>query len=167
MRPVSITGRGLVARTTLSVVLLAAAPHGYAETEVVSGMARVVDGDTVHLSTETRRMVKVRLQGVAAPELSETGGTEATRFVKLLAEGRKVTCELDGTRSKDREVGVCFVDGKDIGAEVIGAGLARDCPRFSGGRYQALERPEASMLPYPSYCTPRRKTSATAQQAGS
>jgi hypothetical protein len=133
----------------------------------VSGLAHVIDGDTLHLSTsEAGKPVKVRLQGVAAPERSDAGGAEATRFVEQLAEGRQVRCALDGSRSKDRVVGVCFVEAagssKDIGAAVIEAGLARDCPRFSGGRYKALERPEAAGLPYPSYCVPRQKSSASA-----
>ncbi len=136
----------------------------------VAGLAHVIDGDTLHLSTpDAGKVVKVRLQGVAAPERSDAGGAEATRFVEQLAEGRQVRCELDGSRSKDRVVGVCFVGGegvagggRDIGASVIEAGLARDCPRFSGGRYKALERPAAAGLPYPSYCVPRQKPSASA-----
>lgn len=127
----------------------------------VSGLAHVIDGDTIHLTLQaTGQLVKVRLQGVAAPERSDAGGAEATQYVKQLAEGREARCELDGSRSKDRVVGVCYVSGKDLGAEVIAAGLARDCPRFSGGRYQALEKPAASGLPYPSYCVAKPKASA-------
>lgn len=126
----------------------------------VSGVAHVIDGDTIHLTTdEAEKVVKVRLQGVAAPERGHAGGLEATQFVEQLAEGRQVRCKLDGSRSKDRVVGVCFVEvegvSKEIGAAVIEAGLARDCPRFSGGRYKTLEKPEAAGLPYPSYCIPR------------
>jgi hypothetical protein len=54
------------------------------------------------------------------------------------------------------------VIGKDIGTAVIDAGLARDCPRFSGGLYRVLERPEAAGLPYSSYYEPRRKSSTSA-----
>lgn len=157
-----LAGIILIAASSLAVPLQASA-----QTEV-SGVAHVIDGDTIHLTTaEAGKIVKVRLQGVAAPERSDAGGAEATRFVEQLAEGRQVRCELDGSRSKDRVVGVCFVGGegvagggKDIGAAVIEAGLARDCPRFSGGRYKALERPAAAELPYPSYCVPRQKSSA-------
>lgn len=152
--------------TVCAVVLDPIQAHARAE---VSGVAHVIDGDTIHLTTaDAGKLVKVRLQGVAAPERSDAGGAEATRFVEQLAEGRQVRCELDGSRSKDRVVGVCFVGGesiagggKDIGAAVIEAGLARDCPRFSGGRYKALERPAAAGLPYPSYCVPRQKGSAS------
>lgn len=38
---------------------------------------------------------------------------------------------------------------------LIAAGLARDRPRFSGGRYSALEPDAARKLPFPSYCQPR------------
>ncbi|OZA27101.1 MAG: hypothetical protein B7X93_09760 [Hydrogenophilales bacterium 17-61-9] len=155
----------LLAGIILIAASLAVPISAHAQTEV-SGVAHVIDGDTIHLTTaEAGKIVKVRLQGVAAPERSDAGGAEATRFVEQLAEGRQVRCELDGSRSKDRVVGMCFVEAagasKDIGAAVIEAGLARDCPRFSGGRYKALERPEAAGLPYPSYCVPRQKGSAS------
>ncbi len=160
-------------RLLAGIILIAAslaAPFTAHAQAVVAGTAHVVDGDTIHLAiSEAGKVVKVRLQGVAAPERSDAGGAEATRFVEQLAEGRQVRCELDGSRSKDRVVGVCFVGGegvagggRDIGASVIEAGLARDCPRFSGGRYKALERPAAAGLPYPSYCVPRQKPSASA-----
>jgi endonuclease YncB( thermonuclease family) len=157
----------LLAGIVLIAASLALPLQACAQTDV-SGAAHVVDGDTIHLSAAGPGVVKVRLQGVAAPERSDAGGAEATRFVEQLAEGRQVRCELDGSRSKDRVVGVCFVGGegvagggRDIGAAVIEAGLARDCPRFSGGRYKALERPAAAGLPYPSYCVPRQKGSTS------
>lgn len=159
----------LIAGLTLALAIVAVPVHARAEAEV-SGIVHVVDGDTIHLSVSgAGKVVKVRLLGVAAPERNEAGGVEATKFVEQLAEGREVRCELDGTRSKDRVVGTCFVGGdgsaagvsKDIGAAVIAAGFARDCPRFSGGRYRALERPEAARLAYPSYCVPRTQKGAT------
>jgi micrococcal nuclease len=72
-----------------------------------------------------------------------------------LAEGRTVVCELTGERTRGRRVGACMVDGHDIGGELIEAGLARDCPRFSRGRYAELEPEAARRLPLPGYCTPR------------
>lgn len=51
------------------------------------------------------------------------------------------------------------VVGKEIGAAPVDAGLAKDCPRFYGGLYRVLERPEAAGLPYGE---PRRKSSTRA-----
>lgn len=150
---------GFIHITAAAAIFSAISMPAFAQA-TVSGRAHVIDGDTLHLSVSGQdRPVKVRLQGVAAPERSQAGGAEATRFVEQLAQDQDVRCELDGTRSKDRVVGTCFVGGasgnQDIGAAVIAAGLARDCPRFSKGRYRALERAESSGLPFPTYCEPR------------
>ena len=40
-------------------------------------------------------------------------------------------------------------------AEVIRAGLARDCPRYSGGQYAGAEVEASRQLPFPSYRLPR------------
>ena len=124
--------------------------------ERLTGRAHVLDGDTVAVGGIT-----VRLKGVAAPEIAhfsdpgEPGGIEAKRFMVELVEGEVVVCDLSGERSHGRRVGICFRQGKDIAEALIAAGLARDCARYSGGRYAAAEQPEAVALPFPSYCVPR------------
>jgi len=76
-------------------------------------------------------------------------------FMADVINGKTVRCELDGTRTYDRVVGICFLGGRDIGETVITAGLARDCPRYSGGRYKNIEQPEAGSLTFPAYCQQR------------
>ena len=120
------------------------APHA-----TISGIAYAIDGDTIRLDGRT----KIRLSGVAAPETYERGGPEATSFMKMLVNGRNVDCDLDGTRTYDRLVGICYLDGSDIGEAVIAAGLARDCPRYSHGRYRSVEQPSAASLTFPRYCS--------------
>ena len=36
-------------------------------------------------------------------------------------------------------MGVCYLNGEDIGEAMVRQGLARDCPRISGGRYGEAE----------------------------
>jgi endonuclease YncB( thermonuclease family) len=79
------------------------------------------------------------LNGLAAPEGDEPGGDAAIDTMIELVGGRTLRCELNGERTHDRCVGVCYVNGADIAAEMVSAGAARDCPRFSGGRYQQVE----------------------------
>jgi micrococcal nuclease len=64
-------------------------------------------------------------------------------------------CTLTGEGSRGRRVGTCMVDGRDVGGEMIEAGLARNCPRSSRGRYAELEPEAARRLPLPGYCMPR------------
>lgn len=58
--------------------------------------------------------------------------------------GKRLRCELDGSSTYDRCAGVCYLEGQDIGQALVRAGLARDCPRYSGGRYAAAERAAAA-----------------------
>jgi hypothetical protein len=51
-----------------------------------------------------------------------------------------------------RRVGSRTMEGSDVGEVVILMGLARGCPRKSGGRYAADERLGAPALPFPAYC---------------
>jgi micrococcal nuclease len=121
---------------------------------IAGAVTRVRDGDTIVVGR-----TPVRLQGVAAPELRQPLGADARRYLRDLAEGRRVECEPDGTRSYDRIVAVCRLDGEDIGALLIRRGLARDCARYSKGRYAALEAaagaPIRRLYELPSYCRRR------------
>jgi endonuclease YncB( thermonuclease family) len=82
--------------------------------------------------------------------------------MRTLVLGRSLRCDLDGERTHDRCVGICYLDGKDISAEMVRQGVARDCPRFSGGRYRVIEAGAAKdgatiarTYPLPGYCAPR------------
>ena len=125
-------------------------PEVATQGQIIFGQAYAIDGDTLRVGA-----AHVRLQGVAAPERGQHGGPQATEYMKRLVNGKAVRCVLDGTRSHDRLVGVCYLNEQDVGASVISAGLARDCPRFSKGRYASAETAASRMLFFPNYCRPR------------
>jgi endonuclease YncB( thermonuclease family) len=110
----------------------------------------VRDGDTILVAG-----IPIRLNGIAAPEYYEPQGREARAFMQRLVTGKTLRCELNGERSYDRMIGICFLEGEDIGALIIGAGLARDCPRFSKGRYNTFNTAASKRLPLPDYCIRR------------
>lgn len=108
----------------------------------------VRDADTIVVDS-----TPVRLNGVDAPELGTSAGRAAKRWMVTYLRGKDVECELNGERTHDRFVGICYVDGEDIGAAVIAAGHALDCARYSGGRYRHLETPAAkSRIRRARYC---------------
>jgi endonuclease YncB( thermonuclease family) len=130
-----------------------------AETTIAGFVTHVRDGDTL----EVGRTV-VRLQGVAAPERGEPLAAEATRALRSLVTAREVRCVPDGTRSRGRVVAVCRVAGLDVGAVLVRRGLARDCVRYSRGRYAADEEAAADAgagirgtYALPSYCRERMR----------
>ena len=131
----------------LLALLLLASP-ALADRTVEGRVTVVRDVDTIIVSG-----TPIRLNGVDGPETSTRYGREARAFMTRLVQGEMVVCSLNGDRTYDRWVGICYLDGEDIGAIAIGNGYALDCRRYSGGAYRHLETPEArSRLDRASYC---------------
>ncbi len=116
--------------------------------QTIEGKARVIDGDTIVVSG-----VKVRLNGVDAMELGTEAGQQAKAAMSKIVQRQRVTCELNGERSYDRMIGVCYANGQDVAALLIANGYALDCARYSGGRYRNYETTAArTRLKQAGYC---------------
>lgn len=117
--------------------------------QVIEGRVTVVrDVDTIVVAG-----APIRLNGLDGPETSTRAGRAARNFMNRLVYGRMVRCELNGERTYDRWIGVCFLEGQDIAAIAVVNGQALDCPRYSGGRYRSLETSAArARLPRSGYC---------------
>ena len=115
-------------------------------------VVHVRDADTIEIAT-SRGRIAVRLNGVDAPELDERGGQAGKRWMRNIYGNAVVTCQFNGARTYDRYVAVCWdKNGTDLGAAVISAGHARDCPRYSGGRYRKYETDASRAIRPKSYC---------------
>ena len=94
------------------------------------------DGDTCNADVKGRT-VKIRLAGIDAPEIEQSEGLEAKKFLesKIL----KKTVEFD-CKGKSYDRIVCFIslDGLDINEEMVRSGFAFDYQKFSGGKYKTL-----------------------------
>ena len=138
---------------TASAAIASPCPRG-----TLTGQVTFVrDGDTIVVGT-----MPIRLNGLAAPKGDEPGGDAATQAMVELVLARTLDCELDGKQTHDRCVGICYLDGADISAEMVRQGVARDCPRFSAGRYRGVETQAAAAgatikasYPLPGYCRER------------
>jgi endonuclease YncB( thermonuclease family) len=129
------TVAALLAVAALSPARPGATPAGVAGAGV-SGRAVVVDGDTIQLDA-----VKVRLEGIDAPEAAQTClttagqswpcGTVATRELTRLIGRSEVRCESRGTDKYDRMLGVCFAGGIELNAEMVRRGHAWAFVKYS------------------------------------
>lgn len=116
--------------------------------ELRGTVSHVRDGDTIEVES-----IPIRLNGVSAPELDEPLGQASKTYMQELVLNKHIQCELKGEKTYDRFVGNCYLGEKDIGAEIIKAGLALDCPRFSRGRYKVVETEVArTRIKLPGYC---------------
>lgn len=119
-----------------------------AQQELTGKVTHVRDADTIEV-----RGVPIRFDGVDAPEMDEAGGVEGKAWMENAYSGQLVRCTLTGVKTYDRWVGTCYGSkGENISAAVIGAGHARDCPRYSGGKYRKYETSQSRSRPMKSYC---------------
>ena len=102
----------------------------------LAGSARVIDGDTLVVGDR-----RVRLEGMDAPEASQTCASErggswdcgqvATRELATLVAGKYVRCESNETDKYGRALAVCWIDNQEINAEMVRRGLAWAFVRYS------------------------------------
>lgn len=103
-------------------------------------VARVADGDTIEATpTGEQRPVRIRLEGIDAPELSEVFGRESLTFLRTLLIDRVVRITGRDLDRYGRLVARVNVQGQDASAVVLRAGLA--CHAFA--RDSALAREES------------------------
>jgi endonuclease YncB( thermonuclease family) len=102
----------------------------------VSGYARVIDGDSLHV-----RGVEVRLRGIDAPESEQfctraraswPCGAQATRKLRNKLRGRVVTCKGYERDAYDRLLAICSVKGIEINRWLVEQGWAVSYHGYSG-----------------------------------
>jgi endonuclease YncB( thermonuclease family) len=111
----------------------------------IIGQASVIDGDTLEIHGQ-----RIRLSGIDAPESSQLCrgddslqyrcGAKAANELDEHIAGRPVNCEGVGRDQYGRTVAVCSIDGEDIAAWLVRAGLAFDWPRYSRGKYAGAQK---------------------------
>jgi endonuclease YncB( thermonuclease family) len=112
-----------------AAVWLATLPLPLAEGARIAGPAEVSDGDTLVVGG-----LRVRLFGADAPESAQLCGTAgggewdcgaaATDRLRDLVEGETVTCAITERDLYGRVVAACAAGGRDLGAAMVGEGLA-------------------------------------------
>lgn len=128
---------GIVALGVLAVLpAREIAARTAAERNTVSGRAHIIDGDTIGIGG-----VHVRLEGIDAPEHGQTCrrrnfetwkcGEAAGEALRALIANRIVSCDGRGRDKYGRMLGICYVDGRDINAEMVREGFAWAFVKYS------------------------------------
>lgn len=105
-------------------------PTSSSISEIKSNSVRVVDGDTVVIDN-----IKIRLQGIDAPELNQkckfyqtnelyACGEEAKDFLITLIDNHTVKCLRKGIDRYGRVLAYCFVGDSNLNKEMIRSGNA-------------------------------------------
>jgi endonuclease YncB( thermonuclease family) len=123
-------------RLTISIALVLAETCAWALAPNVSGVPRIVDGDTVVIGA-----TRIRLQGVDTPETDQlclnsrgerwTCGIEARDQLRQKAGDKRWQCQVNGIDRDGRSLATCEVDGENINRWLVRSGWALSFIRYS------------------------------------
>ena len=133
----------MIKRRTL--LLMSLLLSGSAMADDLAGQASVVDGDTLEIHGR-----RIRLWGIDSPESSQLCrgedssqyrcGAQAANDLDAFIARRTVNCIPLSLDPYGRTVATCSVSGTDLGEWLVRNGLALDWPKYSKGRYDAVQR---------------------------
>ena len=109
----------------VALVALACAAPALGET-IEGTVVRVTDGDTVVLKPDTKgeKPLKLRLQGIDAPERCQPGGDESREALSARVLNKRVKATTHATDDHKRAVATVKLDGEDVGAWMVQQGRA-------------------------------------------
>jgi len=113
---------------------------------LIAGEARVIDGNILEIlpSVYGGQRQRIRIAGIDAPELGQMCGViycglAARDALQRAVGGSLVTCKPSGLDRYGRTLSQCATSSvRDLGAHMVGAGMARSHVG-SGGRYRDAE----------------------------
>ena len=116
---------------------------------ITGTVLRAVDGDTLKVATADGTVETIRIIGINTPETVDPRkpvqcfGPEASRRMHELADGKTVTLDVSGGDDRDRYhrmLRYVALDGRDLGAQMIEEGFARNYPIFPHPRMAAYKQ---------------------------
>jgi endonuclease YncB( thermonuclease family) len=115
----------------------------------LSGVPRIVDGDTLAIGT-----TKVRLEGIDAPETDQiclnangvhwTCGIDARDQLAARIAGREINCTSNGTDVYRRTLAICSLAGEDLNGWMVQQGWALAYVKYSSAYRQVEEDARAN-----------------------
>ena len=106
--------------------LIAFSPVDDFQGKVVS----IADGDTVTV-LRGKEQVKVRLDGIDAPEKNQSFGTKSKDALAGLVFGKTVTVQSEGTDRYGRTLGVISLGGTNVNQRMVSGGWAWHYKQYS------------------------------------
>jgi endonuclease YncB( thermonuclease family) len=148
----SVNHRDAVTATAPSAAVAPSPPPvvSMPSAQPLSGIARVIDGDTIEV-----RGTHIRLNGIDAPESKQTCeangqtyacGHQAIEALIGLLGARPVKCTEKGKDRYQRIIGTCLVDSTDLGTWMVEHGWAVAYRKYSLDYVGAEDRARVAKL---------------------
>ena len=127
--------------------------------DILTGkVVSVTDGDTIKILTKSKRLYKIRLNCIDAPERSQAFGKKSKANLSKLVAGRVVDIEYKKTDRYGRILGTVFINNQDMNLIQIKDGYAwvyrRYCKRADYYKAEEYARNRKLGLWYDKYPLP-------------
>ena len=104
---------------------------------------RVADGDTLTVLTHGERRVKIRLQGIDAPEYKQAYGKQSGHVLRKKVNGKRVRIQENGEDRYGRTLGDVYFGERWINLEMVQEGWAWHYKKYSKDKLLARAEIEA------------------------
>ncbi len=91
---------------------------------IVGKVIGVMDGDTVEILDQSKNTIRIRLEGIDAPEKAQPFGNRSKQHLSDLVFGKQVEVRSNKTDKYGRRVGKILINGEDANLQQLKAGLA-------------------------------------------
>ena len=109
---------------------------------ITGQVIRILDGDTFELLTDDKKTVKIRMNGIDAPEKNQAFGQKSKDYLGSLCFRRQVAVVYTGKDRYNRVLGTAYnTAGQNINLKMVEAGMAWHFVRYSSdGQLAAAQR---------------------------
>lgn len=95
-------------------------------------ISKVVDGDTYHIRLENNTKLKIRMEGIDAPEKGMPFYNESKQFLVKITSGKKIRFVQSSKDQYGRIIAKTYLENnKELGEEMIKNGMAWHFKKYS------------------------------------
>jgi len=93
--------------------------------EVLGKVVKILDGDTYDLLLDNKTTIRIRIEGIDAPEKGMPFGKKAKQYLGDLCQGQTIKIQKTNKDQYGRILGFSYLaDGRELGKEMLKAGYA-------------------------------------------
>lgn len=99
---------------------------------ITGTVKKIIDGDSFELLTDGNSLIRVKMEGIDAPEKGMPFYNESRKFLKHLCLGKEVRFLPNGVHIYNKQMGMTFLDdGTELGHEMVRQGMAWQVSKFN------------------------------------
>ena len=125
---------------------------------ITGRVVSVIDGDTYDLLVDGYGTVRVRMQGIDAPEREMAFYRASRNYLSGLCFGKSVTLKITGKDSGGRTLGFTYLeDGRELCQEMIRSGYAWHFKRYNSDKILSDLEKEARLANSNAFMRPKKE----------